>query len=119
MINICSVKKNDYFKLRAIESSLFEKSTIINELQNITGNISVKLWKLVMTEIIGFVYFYHVKGEVEIISIGILKEYQRKGYGSIIIREIKKLKLTKIFLEVSVENTNAINFYLKNGFKKI
>ena len=119
MINICSVKKNDYSILRAIESSLFEKSTIINGLQNITGNISVKIWKLVTTEIIGYIYFYHVKDEVEIINIGILKQYQHKGYGSIIIKEIKKLKLKKIFLEVSAENTHAINFYIKNGFKKI
>ena len=119
MINICSVKKRDYFKLRAIENSLFKKSTIITLLPNITGNVSAKIWKLVTIDIIGFVYFYHIKDEVEIIRIGILKKYQQKGYGSIIIKEIKKLKLKKIFLEVSVENTHAINFYLKNGFKKI
>ena len=119
MIDISSVRKNDYLKLIAIENTLFEKSTLINEFQNFTNNISIKIWKLVTTKIIGFVHFYHVKNEVEIISIGILKEYQQKGYGSIIIKEIKKLKPKKIFLEVSVENTHAINFYLKNGFKKI
>ena len=119
MIDIRSVKKKDYFKLIAIENSLFEKSILINELQNFTDNISVKMWKLETTKIIGFVYFYHVKNEVEIISIGILKDYQQKGYGSVIIREIKKLNPKKIFIEVSVENTHAINFYLKNGFKKI
>ena len=27
--------------------------------------------------------------------------------------------IRKIFLEVSAENTQAINFYFKNGFKKI
>ena len=68
--------------------------------------------KLVTNEIIGFIYFYHVKDEVEIINIGILKEHQHKGYGSIIISEIKKLKL-KNFPWGSVENTHAINFYLK------
>ena len=119
MIKICSVKKSDHSKLRAVENSLFKKPTIITLLPNITDNVSAKIWKLVTTEIIGFVYFYHIKDEVEIIRIGILKKYQKKGYGSVIIREIKKLKLKKIFLEVSVENTHAINFYLKNGFKKI
>ena len=119
MIKICSVKKSDYFKLRVIERSLFKKSTLMAVLPSITSNVSAKMWKLVKTEIIGFVYFYHIREEVEIISIGILKQHQKKGYGSIIIREIKKLRLKKIFLEVSVENTNAINFYLKNGFKKI
>ena len=36
-----------------------------------------------------------------------------------IIDEIKRLNIKKIFLEVSVLNINAINFYLKNGFQKI
>ena len=119
MINISSVNKNDHSQLIFIENSLFKNSTLTNELENFTSNRSVKIWKLVTTKIIGFVYFYYVKDEVEIISIGILKEYQQNGYGSIIIREIKNLNLKKIFLEVSVENFQAINFYLKNGFKKI
>ena len=42
------------------------------------------------------------------------------NYGSLIIYKIKRLSdIRKIFLEVSVGNTQAINFYLKNGFKKI
>ena len=49
-----------------------------------------------------------------------MKSCQRKNYGSLIVNKLKKLKdIRKIFLEVSVENTPAINFYLKNGFKKI
>ena len=49
-----------------------------------------------------------------------MKSCQRKNYGSLIINKIKKLNnIRKIFLEVSIENTQAINFYLKNGFKKI
>ena len=53
-------------------------------------------------------------------EICIIKSCQRKNYGSLIINKIKKLdNIKKIFLEVSVENTQAINFYLKNGFKKI
>ena len=58
--------------------------------------------------------------KIEIIQISIMKSCQRKNYGSLIINKIKKLNnLRKIFLEVSVENNKAINFYLKNGFKKI
>ena len=52
--------------------------------------------------------------------VWIMKSCQRKNYGSLIIKEIKNLNyIRKIFLEVSAENTQAINFYLKNGFKKI
>lgn len=119
MINICPVKKSDYSQLIAIEKSIFNKSTLISNLENYSNKSSFKLWKIVTTKIIGFVYFYHVKDEVEILKIGVSKSYQRKKYGTLVINKMKKLKIKKIFLEVSVENLQAINFYLKNGFEKI
>ena len=59
--------------------------------------------------------------DIVVISPGIdINRCKIKNYGIIIINKIKKLNdVKKIFLEVSVENTQAINFYLKNGFKKI
>ncbi len=119
MINICPIEKSDYFELIEIEKSLFDQSILISSLENLSYRNAAKIWKIVTTKIIGFVFFYHVKDEVEIIKIGILKLYQRKSYGSLIINEIKKLNIKKIFLEVSAENSQAINFYLKNGFEKI
>ena len=82
-------------------------------------NESHVIWKIEKIKIIGFVCFFHVRDEIEIIKICIIKSHQRKNYGSILINEIKKLNIKKIFLEVSIENVNAINFYLKNGFQKI
>ena len=119
MISINSVEKSDCLKLIEIEKDLFNDPISIVELENYLNEDAIKIWKLQTTKIIGFVYFYHLKEEVEILKIGILKSYQRKKYGSLIINEIKKLKIKKIFLEVSVENLQAINFYLKNGFEKI
>tara|TARA_Y100001968_G_C19195226_1_gene637185 strand:+ start:338 stop:766 length:429 start_codon:yes stop_codon:yes gene_type:complete len=119
MIIINSVEKSDCVKLIEIEKGLFNNPTSIVELENYFNEVSIKIWKLQTTKIIGFACFYHVKDEVEILKIGVLKSCQRKKYGSLIINEIKKLKIKKIFLEVSVENLQAINFYLKNGFKKI
>ena len=119
-MNITSVKKHEYFKLMKIEESIFEKQVLTNKLQNYFNGGPIKIWKLSTSKIIGFVIFYRVKDEIEIIRICIIKSYQRKNYGSSIINKIKKLNdIRKIFLEVSVENTQAINFYLKNGFKKI
>jgi len=119
MISINSVEKSDCLKLIEIEKNLFNDPTSIVELENYLNEDSIKIWKLQTTKIIGFVCFYHLKEEVEILKIGILKSYQRKKYGSLIINEMKKLKIKKIFLEVSVENLQAIKFYLKNGFEKI
>jgi len=120
MINIKQVKKGDLLKLIEIYKDIFDYSASIKDFENYFKEETIKIWKISIQKIIGFVIFYHVKDEVEIIQIGIIKSCQRKNYGSLIIDKIKKLNdIRKIFLEVSVENTQAINFYLKNGFEKI
>ena len=120
MINIKQVKKGDLLKLIEIDKDIFDYSASIEDFENYFNEDTIKIWKISTRKIIGFVIFYHVKDEIEIIQIGIMKSCQRKNYGSLIINKIKKLNdIRKIFLEVSVENTQAINFYLKNGFKKI
>ena len=120
MINIKSVKKGELLNLIEINKDVFDYSASIEDFEDYFNEDTIKIWKISTRKIIGFVIFYHVKDEIEIIQIGIMKLFQRKNYGSSIINKIKKLNdIRKIFLEVSVENTQAINFYLKNGFKKI
>ena len=119
MINVSPCKKSDYDVLSQIEKSIFQDPISKIELKNFEEQPAYKIWKIEEKKIVGFVSFFHVKDEIEIIKICIIKSHQRKNYGSILINEIKKLKIKKIFLEVSIENVNAINFYLKNGFQKI
>ena len=120
MIHIKPIKKCDLLRLIEIEKEVFDYSLSIEEFENNFNKKMIKIWKISTRKIIGFVTFYHVKDEIEIIQICILKSYQRKNYGSLIIDKMKQLiNIKKIFLEVSVENSQAINFYLKNGFKKI
>ena len=119
MIHISPCKKSDYKTLLQIEKSMFKNSVSVDELKSFQMNASHVIWKIQKIKIIGFVYFFHVEDEIEIIRICIIKSQQNKNYGSLLIDEIKKLKIKKIFLEVSTENINAINFYLKNGFQRI
>ena len=120
MINIKQVKKGDLLKLIEIEKDVFDNSASIEDFINYFNEDTIKIWKVLDQIVVGFIVFYRVKDEIEIIKIGIMKSCQRKNYGSLIINKIKKLNnIRKIFLEVSIENTQAINFYLKNGFKKI
>ena len=120
MINIKSVKKSDLLKLIEIDNSIFDNPLSIKDFENYFREDTIKIWKISTQKIIGYAIFYHVRDEIEIIQIGIMKSCQRKNYGSLVIKEIKNLNyIRKIFLEVSAENTKAINFYLKNGFKKI
>ena len=119
MINVSPCKNSDYKVLTQIEKSYFQHPMSKIELKNFEQQAACKIWKIEDKKIVGFVSFFHVKDEIEIIKICINKPHQRKNYGSIILDEIKRLNIKKIFLEVSVENINAINFYLKNGFQKI
>ena len=119
MVHISLCKKRDYKTLTQIEKGIFKHPISVNELKSFEMNETHVIWKIEKIKIIGFVCFFHVRDEIEIIKICIIKSHQRKNYGSILINEIKKLNIKKIFLEVSIENVNAINFYLKNGFQKI
>ena len=120
MIYIKPVKKCELSKILEIEKDVFDYSTSIEYLENYFNEDTIKIWKVSTQKIIGFVSFYLVKDEIEIIQLCIIKSCQRKNYGSLIINKIKNLNnIKKIFLEVSVENSKAIKFYLKNGFKKI
>ena len=102
MINIKSVKKGDLLNLIEINKDVFNYSACIEDFENYFNDDTIKIWKILTRKIIGFVIFYHVKDEIELIQIGIMKACQRKNYGSSIINKMKKLNnIRKIFLEVS------------------
>ena len=119
MKSINPIKKSDYYKILRIEKNLFKRPMTLKELNNFSSQSAFRIWKIEKDIIIGYMYFFQVIDEVEIIKIGIIKPYQRSSYGSFLIEELKKLNIKSIFLEVSSENVNAINFYIKNGFKEI
>ena len=65
-----------------------------------------------------------IKGFIGIIEDGYLaglfvkEEYQREGVGKKLIEYIKP-KYKQLKLDVYAKNENAINFYLKNNFKRV
>ena len=102
MINVSPCKKSDYDVLNQIEKSIFQDPISKIELKNFEEQPAYKIWKIEEKKIVGFVSFFHVKDEIEIIKICIIKTHQRKNYGSIIIDEIKRLNIKKIFLELHI-----------------
>lgn len=65
---------------------------------------------------IGYAIFKNQIDNYDLIEIGILPEFQNKGYGSKLLKESIKDK-QKILLEVSIENENAIKLYKSLDFK--
>jgi len=116
---ISPCNKQEYYLIANLEKSLFDSPFSIKDLENMSLQEAFKIWKIYRDRLVGYVCFFQVKNEVEIIKIGIMKSYQGKNYGTYLITKIKKLSIRKIFLEVSSLNKIAIKFYEKNGFKII
>lgn len=70
----------------------------------------------------GFAVWRAVADEAEIITIGVNPEYRKNGIATamltLIENELKKSGVKKIFLEVSVNNTPALNLYKNNGYNE-
>ena len=68
----------------------------------------------------GFIVWRTVCDEAELITVGVHPRARGTGIAiamlGIMENEVKKLGAKKIFLEVSAENTAAINLYKKCGF---
>ena len=111
--------KQEYYLIANLEKSLFDTPFSIKDLENMSLQEAFKIWKIYGDRLVGYVCFFQVKNEVEIIKIGIMKSHQGKNYGTHLITKIKNLSIKKIFLEVSSLNKTAIKFYEKNGFKII
>lgn len=65
----------------------------------------------------GYVIVFNNSDSLEIMKIGVNPEYREKGFGTILVNEIKKSRM-EIFLEVRENNMIARKFYEKNGFKE-
>ena len=69
----------------------------------------------------GYISLYQVLDEVNTLYIYVDKELRGNGYGKALFNEALKgitIKNYKVFLEVRVSNTIAINLYTKLGFKE-
>ncbi|MEO0095098.1 MAG: ribosomal protein S18-alanine N-acetyltransferase [candidate division WOR-3 bacterium] len=74
-------------------------------------------------KLIGYAIADCVINELHITNIAVEPEFQHKGVGSKLLSELEKIGLEKdcvyAYLEVRVNNTNAINFYKKFGYRII
>ena len=61
--------------------------------------------------------------QMELQKIYVLKEYQGKGVGTALMKEVKSIASDRnpdyLWLDTYISNEKAIHFYEKNGFKKI
>ena len=120
MHKISKVIVGDLIKINTLENQLHLNKTKLDFFTKTLLNENFEFIKLVLNyEIIGFLHFSWNKSDCDIISIGVIKKFQKRGYGKILINYLKILNFKNIYVEVSVNNKNAIMFYQRLNFLKI
>jgi len=82
---------------------------------------SIGLTEIKDNNLIGFIIaLVATKESANIVTVDVDPRFRKQGIGSRLLQAVmgilKKWKITKITLQVSVDNTLAIKFYQKHGF---
>ena len=122
-INMCKISEvtiKDLPIINDLENQLNLNKTKLNFFNQTLSNEKFKFIKLVLEkQIIGFLQFSFNKSDCDIISIGVTQKFQKMGHGKLLVEYLKSLNLKNVFVEVSTNNINAINFYHRLNFSKI
>ena len=86
---------------------------------NISSDPFEKVYVYYDSKIIGFISWIIIYDRCEINYIAVEKDFRRRGIAQKLLKYvINNNNFDSISLEVRKDNIDAINFYLKNGFKK-
>ena len=119
-IKILNATIYDFNSILSIEKDLKLPATNFKLFSNLIELDKIFVLKVISSnQLIGFVELQGDLEETEIITLGIKKNFQNQGYGKQLINFIIKKNYKNIFLEVSLSNLKALNFYKSLGFKKI
>ena len=120
MCKISEVTEKDLPKINELENQLNLNKTKLIFFNQTFSNENLKFVKLILEkQIIGLLQFSLNKSDCDIISIGVTQKFQKMGYGKLLVEYLKSLNLKNIFVEVSINNINAIMFYYSLNFLKI
>ena len=119
MYKISKVTLKDLPKINELENQLNLNKTKLIFFNQTLLNENIKFIKLISEQqIIGFLLFSWDKSDCDIISIGVVKKFQKMNYGKRLIEYLKSLNFKNIYVEVSEKNRNAVLFYQKLNFSK-
>ena len=123
MISIREINEKDIdlcYELDSNSISLWSKKQWANEFKK----KGIKVFGLLISNlVIGICVFHVVLDEAQINFFVVNEKYRDKGFGShlmsYLIKQCKKLKITKLFLEVSHTNVTAERFYNRFNFSTV
>ena len=119
MIEISKINKKDLNVIVELEQLFFLDPMNINNLKIFLQQDNFEIWKISYNTIIGYISLFRICDDIEIIRIAIIESFQRKGFGTTLIKKILDTNVNSIILEVAEDNFKAISFYKRLGFIKV
>lgn len=121
MISYQRLTKADIKQVVLLEEELLQETLGIEMLESELNNPTVCfLTAKDNLKVVGYIGLYVYLDEGEILNFVVDESYQRQNIGSTLLNKvIEQYNLKKITLEVREHNQKAINFYIKNNFKKV
>lgn len=121
MISYQRLTKADIKQVVLLEEELLQETLGIEMLESELNNPTICfLTAKDNLKVVGFIGLYVYLDEGEILNFVVDESYQRQNIGSTLLNKvIEQYNLKKITLEVREHNQKAINFYIKNNFKKV
>lgn len=121
-MRILKATKSHINDLVEIEKECFEdnysEKTLLADINNEMNTMYVAVSD---DKVVGYINVFHIFDEANLVKIAVRNGYRRYGVATKLLENatenVKKLGVTKMYLEVSEKNKNAIDFYLKNKFK--
>lgn len=121
---ICRIANaKDIDRIFAIENECFTKPWTINMfIEDIVVNDKARYYVVEYnTEIIGYAGYWHILDEAHITNIAIKPEFQQKGIGAFLLKNmllmLLKDNIETATLEVKKSNKAAIKLYMQAGFE--
>lgn len=114
----------DLDKIIEIENECFKEPWPKKAFEADINNDITELMVLIDgNKIIGYYDIWYMFENADIASIAIRKDYQGKGLGEYLLKDLIKRCIAKqvefLHLEVNVENIKAYNLYKKMGFEQV
>jgi len=117
------MNKDDLDDVLAIENLCYptpwSPQQFLDELQNRAASILVCEWG---GKISGYICFWLIAGEMQILNIATAPTMRRKGIGELLLErafaDCRPTGLSSAWLEVRAGNRGAIKLYQRHGFKR-
>jgi ribosomal protein S18 acetylase RimI-like enzyme len=116
MSDIRHVSQRDVERLAALEFELFPKNNLSDH--SIEKELASSGVFLVDSDpAVGYIFARWTPDLIDIVRLGIVRDYRRQGRGTALIRAVLVLADRPVVLTVRRENLEALSLYTREGFR--